>query len=42
MPLEGGVPLIVDGVLLGAIGVTGAQDGRCAEAGATALTQQSR
>ncbi len=45
MPLEGGVPLIVDGVLVGAVGVsgvTGAQDGQCAQAGATALTPQSR
>ena len=36
MPLEGGVPLIVDGVLVGAIGVsgvTGAQDGQCARGG---------
>ena len=40
MPLEGGVPLMVDGVLVGAIGVsgvTGAQDGQCAQAGAAAL-----
>jgi glc operon protein GlcG len=45
MPLEGGVPLIVDGVLVGAIGVsgvTGAQDGQCAQAGAAAITQQFR
>ena len=45
MPLEGGVPLIVDGVLVGAVGVsgvTGAQDGQCAEVGATALKPQSR
>jgi glc operon protein GlcG len=45
MPLEGGVPLMVDGVLVGAVGVsgvTGAQDGQCAEAGAAALTQRSR
>lgn len=43
MPLEGGVPLIADGVIVGAIGVsgvTGAQDAQCAQAGATALTQQ--
>ncbi len=45
MPLEGGVPLIVDDVLVGAIGVsgvTGAQDGQCAQAGATAIRQQFR
>ena len=43
MPLEGGVPLSVDGALVGAIGVsgvTGAQDGQCALAGAAALTQR--
>ena len=42
MPLEGGVPLMVDGVMVGAIGVsgvTGAQDAQCAHAGAAALTQ---
>jgi glc operon protein GlcG len=45
MPLEGGVPLIVEGALVGAVGVsgvTGAQDGQCAHAGAAALTQGSR
>ena len=45
MPLEGGVPLIVDGVLVGAVGVsgvTGAQDGQCAQAGAAVFTQQFR
>jgi len=44
MPLEGGVPLMVDGVLVGAIGVsgvTGAQDGQCAQAGAAVFTPQS-
>lgn len=43
MPLEGGVPLMSDGVLVGAIGVsgvTGAQDAQCALAGAAALTQR--
>ena len=42
MPLEGGVPLMADGVMVGAIGVsgvTGAQDAQCAHAGAAALTQ---
>jgi uncharacterized protein GlcG (DUF336 family) len=41
MPLEGGVPLVVDGKVVGAIGVsgvTGQQDGQCATAGAAALT----
>ena len=41
MPLEGGIPLIVDGVLVGAIGVsgvTGSQDAQCAQAGVRALT----
>jgi uncharacterized protein GlcG (DUF336 family) len=36
LPVEGGVPLMIDGVVLGAIGVSGAtsaQDGQCAAAG---------
>jgi glc operon protein GlcG len=40
LPLEGGVPLIVDGKIVGAIGVSGmrsTQDGQVAEAGAKAL-----
>jgi uncharacterized protein GlcG (DUF336 family) len=40
MPLEGGVPLMVDGRMVGAVGVsgvTGAQDAQCATAGAAAL-----
>jgi glc operon protein GlcG len=40
MPLEGGIPLIVEGQLVGAIGVsgvTGEQDGQCAQVGAKAL-----
>ena len=40
IPVEGGVPLIVDGKLVGAIGVSGGtseQDGQCAEAGVDAL-----
>lgn len=40
MPLEGGLPLIVDGRIVGAIGVSGMrsnQDGQVAEAGAKAL-----
>jgi uncharacterized protein GlcG (DUF336 family) len=41
MPLEGGVPLIVDGRVIGAVGVsgvTGQQDAQCATAGAAALS----
>jgi glc operon protein GlcG len=40
MPVEGGVPLIADGVVVGAIGVSGVtsqQDGQIAAAGAKAL-----
>jgi glc operon protein GlcG len=40
LPLEGGVPLLVDGKIVGAIGISGAssvQDGQCARAGADAL-----
>jgi glc operon protein GlcG len=40
VPLEGGVPLVKDGVFLGAIGVSGvqsSQDGVVARAGAAAL-----
>jgi uncharacterized protein GlcG (DUF336 family) len=36
-PLEGGIPLIADGKIIGAIGVSGAtsvQDGQVAKAGA--------
>lgn len=39
-PVEGGVPLIVDGKLIGAIGLSGdlsEHDGQCANAGAAAL-----
>jgi uncharacterized protein GlcG (DUF336 family) len=39
-PIEGGLPLVVDGKIVGAIGVSGAssaQDGVCAKAGADAL-----
>ena len=38
--LEGGIPLVQDGRIVGAIGVSGAtsaQDGQCAKAGADAL-----
>lgn len=39
-PLEGGVPIVVDGKIVGAIGVSGAtsvQDGQVAKAGADAM-----
>jgi uncharacterized protein GlcG (DUF336 family) len=41
IPIEGGLPLLVDGKIVGAIGVSGAssaQDGVCAKAGVDALT----
>jgi glc operon protein GlcG len=40
VPLEGGVPLLLDGKIVGAVGVSGAtsaQDAPCAKAGAEAL-----
>lgn len=40
MPVEGGVPIVVEGKLIGALGVSGgssAEDEVCAEAGAAAL-----
>jgi len=40
MPVEGGVPLLLDGKIVGAIGVSGAtsaQDAQCAKAGADAV-----
>jgi glc operon protein GlcG len=40
VPVEGGVPIIVDGKIVGAIGVSGgtsAQDGQCARAGLESL-----
>jgi glc operon protein GlcG len=42
LPLEGGIPLIIDGAVVGAIGVSGAtaqQDGICAQAGFDALAR---
>jgi glc operon protein GlcG len=39
-PIEGGIPLLVDGKIVGAIGVSGAtsaQDGQCAQAGVDSL-----
>jgi glc operon protein GlcG len=41
VPVEGGLPLVVDGKIAGAIGLSGgtsAQDGQCARAGAGALS----
>jgi len=41
IPLEGGVPLIVEGKLVGAVGVSGdlsEHDGQCANAGVAALS----
>ena len=43
-PVEGGIPLVIDGKIVGAIGVSGAtsqQDGICAQAGADTLGQAS-
>src|SRR5437016_5249380 len=40
VPVEGGIPLVIDGKIVGAIGVSGgtsAQDHQCAKAGADAL-----
>lgn len=40
VPVEGGLPLVKDGKVVGAIGLsggTGPQDGQCAQAGAAAL-----
>ena len=40
VPVEGGLPIVVDGKIVGAIGVSGgtsAQDGQCAGAGLAAL-----
>jgi glc operon protein GlcG len=39
-PIEGGIPLVMDGKIVGAIGVSGAtsaQDGQCAKAGADTI-----
>jgi uncharacterized protein GlcG (DUF336 family) len=39
-PIEGGIPLLIDGKIVGAVGVSGAtspQDGQCAQAGADTL-----
>ena len=40
VPVEGGVPILADGKIIGAIGVSGAnsdQDGQCAQAGAATI-----
>ena len=40
VPIEGGLPLVIDGKVVGAIGVSGGtsqQDGQCAKAGASDL-----
>jgi uncharacterized protein GlcG (DUF336 family) len=40
VPLEGGLPIVVEGKIIGAVGVSGAtsaQDGTCAKAGAAVL-----
>jgi glc operon protein GlcG len=40
VPIEGGIPILIDGKIAGAIGVSGgtaAQDGQCAKAGVDAL-----
>ena len=42
VPVEGGVPIVVEGKIVGAIGVSGGtspQDGQCARAGADAFVQ---
>ena len=42
VPVEGGVPIVVEGKIVGAIGVSGGtspQDGQCARAGADAAAQ---
>jgi uncharacterized protein GlcG (DUF336 family) len=42
VPVEGGVPIVIDGKIVGAIGVSGGtspQDGQCARAGADTVTQ---
>jgi uncharacterized protein GlcG (DUF336 family) len=41
VPVDGGIPIVVDGRIVGAIGVSGgtsAQDGQCARAGADAVS----
>jgi glc operon protein GlcG len=41
VPVEGGLPILKDGMVIGAIGLSGGtspQDGQCAQAGLTAIT----
>jgi glc operon protein GlcG len=43
--LEGGIPIVIDGKIVGAIGVSGAtsqQDGVCAQAGVNAVSPQAK
>ena len=43
VPVEGGIPLLIDGHLVGAIGLSGDtsdHDGQCAQAGVDALSKQ--
>ena len=45
VPLEGGIPLVVDGKIVGAIGVSGAtsqQDGVCAQAGVNVVAPPAK
>jgi glc operon protein GlcG len=42
VPVEGGLPIVLDGAIVGAIGLSGgtsAQDGQCAQAGIGALAK---
>lgn len=42
-PVEGGIPLVIDGKIVGAVGVSGAtsqQDAQCSQAGADTLGKQ--
>ncbi len=42
LPIEGGLPIVLNGAIVGAIGVSGvqsAQDGIIAQSGVAALTQ---
>lgn len=44
-PIEGGVPIVIDGKIVGAVGVSGvssAQDGQCARAGAEAVAPPAK
>ncbi len=43
VPLEGGLPIVVEGKLIGALGLSGdlsSNDGKCAQAGLNALTKK--